>query len=144
MSFDAEEVHIGDIPFPSVTICNLNKVRKSKWEDINAELVSDPTNDDLIAEKDIAEQGFYPCCWKIQKAIANSRWQWKMGKNVQLHTMAFIIEQICGDYVTTEDATENEDSLEISGSKLHGYLGNLSHSCDEVIIEIQFVWNSPP
>ena len=53
--------------------------------------------------------------------------------------MAFIIEQICGDYVT-EDDTENEDSLEISGSKLHGYLGNLSHSCNEVIIEIQFVW----
>ena len=86
VSFDAEEVHIGDIPFPSVTICNLNKVRKSKWEDINAELVSDPTNNDLIAEKDIAEQGFYPCCWKIQKAIANSRClAMENGKTLQLH-----------------------------------------------------------
>ena len=57
VSFDAEEVHIGDIPFPSVTICNHNKVRKSKWEYINAELGGDPTNEDLIAEKEIAEQG---------------------------------------------------------------------------------------
>ena len=57
MSFDAEAIHIGDIPFPSVTICNHNKVRKSKWENIKAELVNDPTNDDLIAEKEMAEQG---------------------------------------------------------------------------------------
>ena len=56
MSFDAEEVHIGDIPFPSVTICNHNKVRKSRWENVNAELTRDPTNGDLIAEKEIAEQ----------------------------------------------------------------------------------------
>ena len=56
VSFDAEEVHIGDIPFPSVTICNHNKVRKSRWEGIKAGLVSDPTNGDLLAEKEIAEQ----------------------------------------------------------------------------------------
>ena len=56
VSFDAEEIHIGDIPFPSVTICNHNKVRKSRWEDVKAGLVSDPTNGDLLAEKEIAEQ----------------------------------------------------------------------------------------
>ena len=56
VSFDAEEVHIGDIPFPSVTVCNHNKVRKSRWEAVKAELVSNPNNDDLLAEKEIAEQ----------------------------------------------------------------------------------------
>ena len=56
VSFDAEEIHIGDIPFPSVTVCNHNKVRKSRWEAVKAELVSNPNNDDLLAEKEIAEQ----------------------------------------------------------------------------------------
>ena len=56
VSFDAEEVHISDIPFPSVTVCNYNKVRKSRWEGVKAGLVSDPTNGDLLAEKEIAEQ----------------------------------------------------------------------------------------
>ena len=56
VSFDAEEVHIGDIPFPSVTICNHNKVRKSRWEDVKAGLVIDPTNGDLLAQREIAEQ----------------------------------------------------------------------------------------
>ena len=42
-----------------------------------------------------------------------------------------MIEQICGDYLSV-DGTENEETMNISGSKLHGYLGNLSHSCDEV------------
>ena len=56
VSFDAEEIHIGDIPFPSVTVCNHNKVRRSRWEDVKAGLVSDPTNGDLLAEREIAGQ----------------------------------------------------------------------------------------
>ena len=56
VSFDAEEIHIGDIPFPSVTVCNHNKVRRSRWEDVKAGLVSHPTNGDLLAEREIAGQ----------------------------------------------------------------------------------------
>ena len=42
-------------------------------------------------------------------------------------------EQICGDYLPEDEDGTGDESLEISGSKLHGYLTKLSHSCDEVI-----------
>ena len=55
-------------------------------------------------------------------------------------TTFFVIDQICGDYLA-EDDTEDDESLEISGSKLQGYLGNLSHSCEEMFLRCSFEGN---
>ena len=42
VSFDSVQTGIYNIPFPSMTVCNMNKVRKSRVEHIDDELVIDP------------------------------------------------------------------------------------------------------
>ena len=45
VSFDTEVTPISEIPFPSFTICNFNKVRKSRAELVKSKIQSEPNND---------------------------------------------------------------------------------------------------
>ena len=42
MSFDSSVTHIYDVPFPAVTICNMNRVQKSRAEFVKNKLESEP------------------------------------------------------------------------------------------------------
>ena len=45
VSFDTEVSPISEIPFPSFTICNFNKVRKSRAELVEAKIQAEPNNE---------------------------------------------------------------------------------------------------
>ena len=45
VSFDTDVTPISEIPFPSFTICNFNKVRKSRAELVESKIQSDPNNE---------------------------------------------------------------------------------------------------
>ena len=42
VSFDSSVTHIYDVPFPAVTICNMNRVQKSRAEFVKNKLESEP------------------------------------------------------------------------------------------------------
>ena len=44
MSFDSSVTHIYDVPFPAVTICNMNRVQKSRAEFVKNKLETEPGN----------------------------------------------------------------------------------------------------
>ncbi len=44
VSFDSDATPIWEIPFPSLTICNMNKIRRPRVERIERKLREDPTS----------------------------------------------------------------------------------------------------
>ena len=45
VSFDSSVTPISTIPFPAVTICNMNKVQKSRHEYVEEKRAAEPDND---------------------------------------------------------------------------------------------------
>ena len=45
VSFDTSITPISEIPFPALTICNYNKVRKSRVEHLEEKMKKEPNND---------------------------------------------------------------------------------------------------
>ena len=45
VSFDSSVTPISEIPFPALTICNYNKVRKSRVEHLEEKMEQEPNND---------------------------------------------------------------------------------------------------
>ena len=45
VSFDSGVTPISEIPFPALTICNYNKVRKSRVEHLEEKMVQEPENE---------------------------------------------------------------------------------------------------
>jgi amiloride-sensitive sodium channel len=44
VSFDSSVTPISEIPFPALTICNYNKVRKSRIEHLEEKMKKEPNN----------------------------------------------------------------------------------------------------
>ncbi len=127
VSFDSDSVAIYQIPFPSITICNMNKVtklnlvksilscytadnflsqvRKSRVEHIEDELASDPNSNYYQTERRFVDE----ICAKHEKFEA--------GHGAGSHTQ--------GD-------------LELTGEALHEYLADLGVSCADMLLRCHF------
>lgn len=56
VSFDSVQTGVFEIPFPALTICNINKVRKSRVRHIDEELEKDPNSTFYLTEKKFVEE----------------------------------------------------------------------------------------
>ncbi len=56
VSFESVQTGIYNIPFPSLTVCNMNKVRRSRVEHIDEELVKDPESEFYLVEQQFVQE----------------------------------------------------------------------------------------
>ncbi len=56
IAFSNVQSGIGEIPFPSVTVCNMNKVPRSKMERLEQEARKKPDDPDLAREADFVRE----------------------------------------------------------------------------------------
>lgn len=68
VTFDSSQTPIWSIPFPSLTICNMNKVRRSRVDHIDEELLRNPESNFYKTEKIFVKE----VCSKHERFINDS------------------------------------------------------------------------
>jgi len=111
VSFDGTPVPIWEIPFPALTLCNMNKVRRSKVEKIVADLKKDPTNLYLLQEEFFIDE------------VCDSNTH--LGEEVDTAANHDIIEQL-------------HHGLNLSDEDVHHMLNEVAHPCDDMLVQCHF------
>ncbi len=105
VSFDSHSTPIWEIPFPSLTICNMNKVLKSKVEYIEHELEKNP-NDRY---------------YKVERRFVDEVCAGHENYDEFTHE--------------GEEGHHDEGNLDLTGALLHKYMHDLSLPCNEMLFK---------
>ncbi len=151
VSFESVQTGIYSIPFPSLTVCNMNKVRRSRVQHIEDELAEDPENEFYLVERRFVEE----ICAKHESLAGDG--EDSSAANGTDHDSASSSSS-SGDQgshrrrrkrsssdagaATTHDGDSGHiganGDLEMTGEMLHHYLGDLGTPCHEMLLRCHF------
>jgi hypothetical protein len=96
VSFDSDPAPIWTIPFPALTLCNMNKVQKSWVTKLDQLLLTDPNNVTLVTQRKFVDE----VC--NAQNINYKKGSLEFGLNIngdELHKYLFNLAQPCDNMV---------------------------------------------